>query len=67
MRKVTKIKTSLKKELEFAPVPSKMTINLSPETFKHSTEFSKMMDRAHRLALRRNDSFGYRNQNRERT
>ena len=45
------------KDLEFAPVPSKTTVDLSPETFKHSDEFSKMMDRARRLAMRRNDSF----------
>ena len=47
-----------KKELSFAPVPSKITIDLSPETFKHSDEFSKMMDRAHRRAIR--EKIGYR-------
>ena len=46
------------KELPFAPVDSKITIDLSPETFKHSDEFSKMMDRAHRRAMR--DKIGYR-------
>ena len=45
------------KELPFAPVDSKITIDLSPKTFAHSVAFSKMMDRAHRLALRRNDSY----------
>ena len=53
-------------ELEFAPVDSKITIDLSPETFKHSDEFSSMMDRAHRLAIRRNDSFVAGNRGRER-
>ena len=47
-----------KKELPFAPVPSKTTIDLSPKTFKHSDEFSKNMDRAHRRAMR--DKIGYR-------
>jgi hypothetical protein len=44
-------------ELPFKPVDSKSKINLSPEVFTHSTAFSKMMDRAHRLAMRRNDSY----------
>ena len=45
------------KELEFAPVESKIKIDLSPEKFAHSTAFSEMMDRAHQLAMRRNDRF----------
>ena len=47
-----------KKELPFAPVDSKITIDLSPETFKQSDEFSKMMDKAHRRAMR--DKIGFR-------
>ena len=46
------------KKLPFKPVDSKITINLSPETFKHSDEFSKMMDRAYRRAMR--DKVGFR-------
>ena len=46
------------KEFPFSPVSSKITIDLSPETFKNSDEFSKMMDRAHRRAMR--DKIGYR-------
>ncbi len=46
------------KEIPFEPVDSKITIDLSPETFKHSDEFSKMMDRAHRVAMR--DKIGFR-------
>ena len=53
-----KITRDSKKELPFAPVDSKITINLTPKTFKHSTEFSKIMDRAHRRAMR--DKIGYR-------
>ena len=47
-----------KKELPFAPVPSKTTIDLSPKTFKQSDEFSKRMDKAHRQAMR--DKVGFR-------
>jgi len=46
-----------KEELPFAPTDSKIKIDLSPETFAHSIAFSKMMDRAHRLALHRNDAY----------
>jgi len=55
-----------RQELPFAPVDSKITIDLSPERFAHSIAFSEMMDRAHRLAMRRNDSFGSRSQGHER-
>ena len=47
----------VKKELPFKPIESKIKINLSPEIFAHSTAFSEMMDRAHRLAMHRNDSY----------
>ena len=47
----------LKAELPFEPVDSKIKIDLSPERFAHSIAFSEMMDRAHRLAMRRNDAF----------
>ena len=53
-----KIIRNPKKELPFAPVDSKITIDLSPEKFKNSIEFSKMMDRAHRAAMR--DKIGFR-------
>ena len=56
----------VKKELPFEPVESKITLDLSPERFAHSIAFSEMMDRAHRLAMRRNDSFGSRSQGHER-
>ena len=58
MKRVVEKMLSRKKELPFKPVESKITINLGPETFAHSDAFSKMMDRAHRLAMRRNDTFG---------
>lgn len=45
------------RELPFAPVESKIKLDLSPETFAHSDAFSKMMDRAERLAYRRNDAY----------
>ena len=57
MRKNKKSQTVSRQELPFAPVPSKITIDLSPKTFRHSIAFSKMMDRAARLALRRNDAY----------
>ena len=47
-----------RKELPFEPVDSKITIDLSPERFKHSDEFSKMMDRAYRRAIRQNLAYG---------
>ena len=47
----------VKEELPFEPIESKIKIDLSPKTFAHSTAFSEMMDRAHRLAMRRNDSY----------
>ena len=53
-----KIICDSKKELPFAPVDSKIKIDLTPETFKHSDEFSKMMDRAHQAAMR--DKIGFR-------
>ena len=53
-----KVVRDSKKELPFAPVDSKITIDLSPETFKHSDKFSKMMDRAHHHAMR--DKIGFR-------
>ena len=55
-----KIVRDPKNELPFAPVDSKITIDLSPEKFKHSDEFSKMMDRAHRRAMRQNLAYGAR-------
>ena len=62
MQKITKSqpikkKKQLKAELPFELVNSQIKLNLSPERFVHSIAFSKMMDRAHRLALRRNDAF----------
>ena len=59
-QKVTHASGKCKKvqvELPFRPVDSKIKINLSPEAFVHSTTFSRLMDRAHRLAMRRNDSY----------
>ena len=56
----------VRKELPFEPVESKITIDLSPKTFENSDAFSDKMDRAHRLAMRRNDRFAYRTQGRER-
>ena len=53
-----KIVRDPRKELAFAPVDSKITIDLSPEKFKNSDEFSKMMDRAHHRAMR--DKIGFR-------
>ena len=58
MKRVVKKKLFQEKELPFKPVDSKITINLGPETFAHSDAFSKMMDKAHRMAMRRNDAFG---------
>lgn len=46
-----------KAEIPFAPVKSKITIDLSPATFVHSDAFSKMMDRAHAYAMRANFSY----------
>ena len=44
-------------ELPFILKDSKTTINLNPEKFRHSIEFSKIMDRAHKHAM--NDKIGY--------
>ena len=57
MRTKPKRKALKKEELPFTPVDSKIKIDLSPKTFAHSDAFSKMMDRAHRLALHRNDAY----------
>ena len=56
-RELTGKREQQKTELPFTPITSKITIDLSPKTFAHSDTFSKMMDRAHRLAMRRNDAF----------
>ena len=53
-----KVIRNSKKELPFAPVDSKITIDLSPRTFKNSDEFSKRIDRAHRRAIRQNLAYG---------
>ena len=46
------------KELPFEPTDSSTALDLSPEKFKNSDEFSKMMDRAYRRAMR--DKVGFR-------
>ena len=56
MKRIKK-KNSIREEVPFAPVASKVKIDISPKTFARSDAFSKMMDRAHRLAMRRNDRF----------
>ena len=53
-----KIIKKSQEEIPFAPVDSKITIDLSPRTFKNSDEFSKRMDRAHRRAIRQNLAYG---------
>ena len=55
-----KVVRDSKQDLPFAPVQSKITIDLSPKTFKHSDEFSKKMDRAYRHAMRQNLAYSSR-------
>ena len=45
------------KELPFAPVKSKIKLDMSPKRFEHSIKFSQKMDRAHMAAM--NDPIGY--------
>ena len=58
LRTISRIKHKHGRKLAFDPKPSKITIDLNPEKFKHSEEFSKMMDSVHRRVMHENLSYG---------